>query len=214
MGQEWTGCRAEWSAGWWLKRMHERGFLTRSRVQRLSALRNTLRDDDGRLSADGFTLHPNDVVVCGCSERFSPAGILEHGCPSLLRPTETGMDLLLFGIKRSGGALDEGREMEERRGVYVISNGRGAVKIGKTFVSAKTRLTEARIWNAEPVELVAMLSGSGNDEKDIHRHLAEYHVSGEWFREVGEVVQMIDDAKRGRFWGEDRLEAMRERVAA
>src|SRR5688572_2278694 len=156
----------------------ERGLVTRDQAERIVAFH--VSDGNYRVP-NVLTISPNNVIICQCGERTGAARYLDHSCPSKPKLTAELLDLLTFIIKSRAGACGD-VDIHDRSGVYAIRDAHGNVKFGKATYQARVRLTEGRIWNAHPLELVAIVSGDPEDERPIHRHFADHHVSGEWFR--------------------------------
>lgn len=66
--------------------------------------------------------------------------------------------------------------------VYAIESDDGFVKIGFTIYSAQARCSSLQIANPHRLSVVGEFAGTVEIEKAIHRRLAKYRVSGEWFR--------------------------------
>jgi hypothetical protein len=68
-------------------------------------------------------------------------------------------------------------------GVYFISNGNNAVKIGQTTSPLKQRLTTIQLGSPSRVYVVAVIASSDLKrlEREIHKTLRHKRLSGEWF---------------------------------
>lgn len=80
-----------------------------------------------------------------------------------------------------------------RAGVYFISNGRGAVKIGKSHNCMEKRYITIQIANPDPLRVVAVIANPSPDalEKAIHEALGAVRIRGEWFAmSDAEAVEM------------------------
>lgn len=88
------------------------------------------------------------------------------------------------------------------RGVYFISNSKGAVKIGQTTSSLVTRLTALQIGSPDPLRIVAAIDteDSLKIERRIHSQHASLLIRGEWFAMTDEMALQIAISNGGRRW--------------
>ena len=63
---------------------------------------------------------------------------------------------------------------------YMISDGMGAVKIGKASVP-EGRLRELQVAHARPLSLIRVFEGGHAAEKWLHNYYAARRMLGEWF---------------------------------
>jgi hypothetical protein len=75
------------------------------------------------------------------------------------------------------------RQIKGLPGVYFISNGRGAVKIGKSGNCINARFVSLQIANPDTLRVVAVIADPSPDalEAAIHSGLAAKRLRGEWF---------------------------------
>lgn len=68
-------------------------------------------------------------------------------------------------------------------GVYFISNGRGAVKIGKSGSCIQSRFISLQTASPDPLQIVAVIADPSPEtlEADLHLRLANKRIRGEWF---------------------------------
>ena len=68
-------------------------------------------------------------------------------------------------------------------GVYFVSNGRNAVKVGKSRNCIDTRFMNLQIANPDPLRIIAVVSGPDpcHLEARLHQLLASKRIRGEWF---------------------------------
>lgn len=73
----------------------------------------------------------------------------------------------------------------------------GPIKIGhSTFPPA--RLAVYQTWNPVDLEIVSQFSGPLSLEKAIHERFARWHIRGEWFEAVDELVSLMEGIRDGR----------------
>lgn len=65
--------------------------------------------------------------------------------------------------------------------VYFIQNERGDVKIGHSANPAK-RLSSLRVSSSESLTLIRAIEGEMTTERQVHKHFADRHIRGEWFK--------------------------------
>lgn len=70
-----------------------------------------------------------------------------------------------------------------KTGVYFVSNGRNAVKVGKSTTCIDRRYIALQIANPDPLRVVAVISSPTPDalEQTIHEALEKVRIRGEWF---------------------------------
>ena len=92
--------------------------------------------------------------------------------------------------------LDEYGQLEY---LYVIYDRKNRLaKFGKS-VSPSARLRQLRTGNGNDIHLLAYCENKTPlTETNVHRELAEFRVSGEWFRMCPEVQMKIDEIRRSR----------------
>lgn len=81
--------------------------------------------------------------------------------------------------------------------IYFVQAGdTGNIKIGYTAGSAEKRVAQLQTGNIFDLNLLGTIPGSMEDEKAIHRELAQYALRGEWFstdqlllRVIGEMIE-------------------------
>lgn len=66
-----------------------------------------------------------------------------------------------------------------------------AIKVGFT-TDVRRRLLNVQSHHRNPVELVAVVPGTVEDEKAWHGRLADYHVRGEWFALCAGSRRLLD----------------------
>lgn len=71
-----------------------------------------------------------------------------------------------------------------------------AVKIGRT-TSIGVRLKHFRIGSPAPLELVALIPGTAEDEKRLHERFAHARSHGEWFRADEISQELLEAFKEG-----------------
>jgi len=75
--------------------------------------------------------------------------------------------------------------------VYFAQCGK-SIKIGHSLEVGR-RIPQIKTGNPDPINLIATISGSMSFEAAIHRHLIDYRISGEWFRDHADVRAVISD---------------------
>ena len=79
----------------------------------------------------------------------------------------------------------------------------GPIKIGYTARRGDARRTEAQVFHAEVIDLLAEGDGTLETERALHAYFAPYHVAGEWFEPCEELLDLIDAVRDGvsiRVW--------------
>lgn len=74
--------------------------------------------------------------------------------------------------------------------IYFISDNAGSIKIGISS-RPRVRLTDLQVGTTNTLELLGYVEGDRSQEKQLHAFLAEYHISGEWFRGTPEVRDLM-----------------------
>lgn len=74
--------------------------------------------------------------------------------------------------------------------VYFLKAGK-RIKIGTTR-DLHTRISAIRNASPEPVELLATMPGSRDEEKDLHQRFSHLRTHGEWFRAEAELILFIN----------------------
>ncbi len=84
-------------------------------------------------------------------------------------------------------------------GVYFISNGNGAVKIGQTSASLLQRITHLQAGSAYPLRLVAVIHTTSFKmvEAEIHREHKHRRLEGEWFAMTDAEAVQVAESKGG-----------------
>ena len=77
--------------------------------------------------------------------------------------------------------------------VYFVAV-RGYIKIGWT-TDWRGRLSNLRVSNPEPIEVLLILGRPQIFEKTMHRQFAEHRAHGEWFRDHPDIRAYIDERK-------------------
>lgn len=79
--------------------------------------------------------------------------------------------------------------------VYFIQQGiEGPIKIGYSKGrSFRSRLSALQIANPEKLHLIKLLEGNFQDETTIHHQLHDYHIRGEWYQNVIDVIEYSPD---------------------
>jgi len=87
-------------------------------------------------------------------------------------------------------------------GVYFISNGNGAVKIGQTKGPLETRMTSLQVGSPNRLYLVAAVATGRLDaiEKKLHKLLAGKRMTGEWFSLTDSEAVEIAVQHGGKEW--------------
>jgi hypothetical protein len=75
--------------------------------------------------------------------------------------------------------------------VYFIQGVGGAIKIGTTR-NLFSRLSSMQTGSVYQLTLVGVIAGDGETEKRLHRELAAYRHSGEWFTHSKTLMAVID----------------------
>lgn len=78
---------------------------------------------------------------------------------------------------------------------FMHSEDSGLVKIGKTTHPTK-RVACLKTMSPVPLTCIAMVRAHDFHEKMLHKALESYRAHGEWFRYEGEVVEVIQKARK------------------
>lgn len=95
------------------------------------------------------------------------------------------------------------------RGIYFISNGQGAVKIGRTGSSLASRLASCQTGSPHELYVVAAIEDGDFEktERRLHKQYRHVHLRGEWFAMDHKTAISIAISLGGREWKADTLEA-------
>lgn len=75
---------------------------------------------------------------------------------------------------------------------FIQAEGVGHIKIGFTDGDdALTRLAMLQTGSPVTLRLIGTMPGTMGDEKDLHRRFAAHRVTGEWFKPVAELLDLI-----------------------
>lgn len=83
----------------------------------------------------------------------------------------------------------------QRTSIYVIRDeSSSAIKVGKSK-NPESRLMSHQISNPHKLDLICTYSGHDEDERELHVKLkaAGYHINGEWFKDCGEALRIIQE---------------------
>jgi len=83
--------------------------------------------------------------------------------------------------------------------VYLIENGEGLYKVGRTKLDVSERIRQLQTGSPYQLEFVAecLVNHPSKVEAYLHRKYRQFHVSGEWFALPMDVVrEFVDDAAR------------------
>jgi hypothetical protein len=83
--------------------------------------------------------------------------------------------------------------------IYAISNStNNTIKIGYSK-NPKKRLAELQVATADPLVLLFSFVGDFQLEQQIHRQLEDYRVSGEWFMNCTQVLEVLGNYRIDQF---------------
>ena len=88
--------------------------------------------------------------------------------------------------------------------VYLIVSSSGFFKVGFTKNDPRRRVSMLRTGSSDELELVGVAAGSIEDERELHRLLAPWRVTREWYAScpaieyLSEVVMPIAEGRTGR----------------
>lgn len=68
----------------------------------------------------------------------------------------------------------------------------GRIKIGTTTKKVTERITAINSHLSKPLEVIGFIEGGNPLEHAIHKHLQQYRIKGEWFRDCAELRKEID----------------------
>ena len=149
------------------------------------------------------------ATLIGCSEAEASSRMRLVGCLApdrdLLRakPEEIGEYMDGGGLVRIASRFISREEWRPNSGapvpdreplVYFIRCG-DAVKIGYTK-DIDRRLAHIRMLNPNRVEVLAMMAGAVQLERDLHTRFSAQRVHGEWFRLDGELAELLEMAPK------------------
>jgi len=110
--------------------------------------------------------------------------------------------------------VPRGRWAEQDHRVYFIECNFELVKIGWSS-DPHARLEGLRTSNPYPLELLALVDAGRDLEQALHVELADYRVTGEWFRKRGALRSFLTgDAVRVAYWTPGRHKAKRHKLFA
>jgi predicted DNA-binding transcriptional regulator AlpA len=76
--------------------------------------------------------------------------------------------------------------------IYFAQSGKnGPIKIGVSDHPTK-RIAELNTGSSDPIKILGMRKGSHQDEVFFHKLFKDYHLNGEWFEPVPELLAYID----------------------
>lgn len=103
---------------------------------------------------------------------------------------ETARKRLIKFRARAGVALERGY-------IYFIrcNNADGFIKIGFA-TNTGLRLSALGVGAPYPLELLAVMPGSREDEAALHERFSSDHVRGEWFQPTATLLEIIARAKK------------------
>lgn len=90
--------------------------------------------------------------------------------------------------------------------VYFAKNERGAIKIG-TARDVNRRLSEIRVFSDVPVEIIGVMRGGLQKERDLHSQFASSKIAGEWFSYTKEISDYIQRNAKPHFPKQHGLKA-------
>lgn len=76
--------------------------------------------------------------------------------------------------------------------VYFVADCSGRVKIGVTGRDVAERVNALQEGNADPLTLLATMSGGWPLEAELHARFAHYRLRGEWFWFTSEIAHYIE----------------------
>lgn len=93
------------------------------------------------------------------------------------------------------------------RGIYFISNGNGAVKIGQTGLSLASRLAACQVGSPHELYVVAAIEDGDfkKTERRLHDQHKAHHIRGEWFSMDDSTAIAVAKSLGGREWVADSL---------
>ena len=82
--------------------------------------------------------------------------------------------------------------------IYFVRGTRsGMIKIGYSE-SVKRRLKALRTSSSEPLEVIAIIEGTRDDEQALHRRFAVARAQGEWFHPHRRLLEYLDELIDGK----------------
>lgn len=96
------------------------------------------------------------------------------------------------------------------KGIYFISNGQGAIKIGRTGSSLASRVAACQTGSPHELYVVAAIEDGdfAKTERKLHRKYESLHIRGEWFSMDDATAIAIAKSMGGREWTADTLEGV------
>lgn len=85
--------------------------------------------------------------------------------------------------------------------VYLVVSASGFYKIGFTKNDPRRRVAMLRTGNAEELALVGAIAGTMEDEKELHRLLAPWRITREWFapcKAIDYLAEHVTPIEAGR----------------
>lgn len=84
--------------------------------------------------------------------------------------------------------------------IYFIRHGDSdAIKIGYSDVCAMARMRVLQCGTPIPLNMIGFVEGDIYQEKKLHRAVASKNISGEWYREDEELVEIINKVLTGQY---------------
>lgn len=82
--------------------------------------------------------------------------------------------------------------------IYFIQCGGegGPIKIGRSY-RPLDRMRDLQVANPYPLALLADIWATARCERQLHLHLAEHRLLGEWFHSTDAVMEVVDAARDG-----------------
>ena len=78
--------------------------------------------------------------------------------------------------------------------IYLISHQNEYLKIGYTK-NVRKRLTQLQVSNPIKLELLHLIEGDSNLEKELHLLFQEYSINGEWFKYDNNILRYFQNQK-------------------
>lgn len=94
--------------------------------------------------------------------------------------------------------------------VQVADDPQGPVKIGYTDRRAKHRRREAQTYHHQELVVLVDVSGSLQDEQDLHTIFHEDNIRGEWFTYTGRLQELVMALMTGEVTLQSWLEGFRD----
>lgn len=84
--------------------------------------------------------------------------------------------------------------------IYFIQNKtNSAIKIGYTAGDAKERLAQLQTSSADRLVLLRSVPGEMWQEQELHKRLARYRLTGEWFRPHADVMNSMSEFTQSEY---------------